>query len=82
MPTMRSIDCFCRGFWPHFLLFLEFGIGLPGFENWGDFLLEFLNEFRFVAEVSVRYVQYFDLVWIGFEVSLNVFGVVWFHNYD
>jgi len=54
----------------------------PGFENWSDFVLELLNKFRVIAEISVRYVQHLDLAWISFEMSLNVFGMVGFHYYD
>ena len=40
---------------------LRWGVGLPGFENWSDFVLEFLNEFRIIAEISVGDVQHSDL---------------------
>jgi len=40
---------------------LRRGVGLPGFENWSDFVLEFLNEFRIIAEISVGDVQHSDL---------------------
>jgi hypothetical protein len=43
-----------------FTILLRRGAGLPGFENWSDFVLELLNEFRVIAEIPVGYVQHSD----------------------